>query len=438
MDYNNVNTWRMDQDNRRRATEILIGAPVGNAYHETAYREKREASRDEILSRVRIVGVFKAAQEYRIRPKVIRRWMEKEGLNNNSMSKDTMKKKATPEEHVVASQQATVPQEDTQQEDTQKNPAPQNTTPQNTTQRTTKKSKDFSPEERETILERAKKIGTRKAAAEAGTTRYVVMNWQSHDPNYKKAAESTPMPKEIIPGTDGLPPRRERIRDYSAEEKKLIVAKADEVGNGPVVRAYGLHSYTPRDWRRPGKKGLKVAAPKKAMMKKTTETVQEQKKPIALGAHANQAAQPVVPAEPMHTVLPVTSAVPAAPSTTAAPSAPVTPAAPVHTPAPAESVVTAVPVVTAQELSATPTQELVDPVPPSTPVAPIASAATIHTDVPAPQGQAYERPTPMYTLPSAPVAPMAPDTIEMIRLKDRIKSLEERVETLRKVILDLI
>lgn len=362
------------------------------------------------------------------------------------MSKDTMKKKATPEEHIVASQQATVPQEDTRQEDTQKNPAPQNPAQRNTTQRTTKKSKDFSPEEREAILERAKKIGTRKAAAEAGTTRYVVMNWQSHDPNYKKATESTPMPKEIIPGTDGLPPRRERIKDYSAEEKKLIVAKADEVGNGPVVRAYGLHSYTPRDWRRPGKNGLKVAAPKKAMTKKTTETVQEQKKPIALGAHANQAAQPVVPAEPMHTVLPVTSAVPAAPSTTAAPSAPVTPAAPVHTPAPAESVVTAVPVVTAQELKAIPTtptqklvtQELVDPVPPSTPVTPAASAATIHTDVPAPQGQAYEPPAPMYTLPSAPVAPTAPDTIEMIRLKDRVLALEERVETLRKVILELI
>ena len=421
MDYNNVNTWRMDQDNRRRATEILIGAPVGNVYHETAYRDTRDASHEEVLARVRIVGVERTAKEYGIKPKVIRRWLKKEGLNNKSMSKDTMKKKTTQEEHVVASQQATVPQEDTRQEDTLQNPAPQ----------TTKKSQDFSPEERKAIVARAKEIGTQKAAEEAGTTRFVVMSWESNDPDYKKFAGMTPaeatpaegtsteaaptettpvkadpvksISTEIIPGSDGLPPRKEHVQDYSIEDRLLLIAKAEEVGNGPVSRAYGLSSYTIPNWKRPLTEGRgQIAAPKKSAPKKSAAKKQavekqaevrqaeeksgkqaaekkpaekqtagksrKQAAPIALGTHVNlatpQAAQP---------------ATPAVPSTPAAPSAPVTPATPVHTPTPAESVVTA-----------------------------------------------------------APAVPVAHDTIEMIRLKDRIALLEERIEKLRKVITDLI
>ena len=437
MDYNNVNTWRLDQDNRRRATEILIGAPVENVHHETA-----------------------SAKEYGIKPKVIRRWLKKEGLNNKSMSKDTMKK-TTQEENVSIPQvTATVPQEGTRHADTQKNPANMKQPAPQT--QPLKKSQDFSPEERKAIVARAKEIGTQKAAEEAGTTRFVVMSWERNDPDYKKfvgrtPAEDTPtetdptktdpvksISTEVIPGSNGLPSRKEHVQDYSIEDRLLLIAKAEEVGNGPVSRAYGLSSYTIPNWKRPLTEGRgQIAAPKKSAAKKpAVEKKPAEKKiegksrkqaaPIALGAHANPVAQQVTPAAP------------AVPSTPAAPSEPVTPAAPVHTPAPAESVTTAIPAVTAQELKAiptTPTQELVDPVPstaPSTSVTPTASAAAIHTDVSAPQGQAYEPPAPMYTLPSAPVAPTASDTIEMIRLKDRVASLEERVETLRKVILELI
>ncbi len=465
MDYNNVNTWRLDQDNRRRATEILIGAPVENVHHETAYRDTRDASHEEVLARVRIVGVERTAKEYGIKPKVIRRWLKKEGLNNKSMSKDTMKK-TTQEENVSIPQvTATVPQEGTRHADTQKNPANMKQPAPQT--QPLKKSQDFSPEERKAIVARAKEIGTQKAAEEAGTTRFVVMSWERNDPDYKKfvgrtPAEDTPteaaptktdptktdpvksISTEVIPGSNGLPSRKEHVQDYSIEDRLLLIAKAEEVGNGPVSRAYGLSSYTIPNWKRPLTEGRgQIAAPKKSAAKKpAVEKKPAEKKiegksrkqaaPIALGAHANPVAQQVTPAAP------------AVPSTPAAPSEPVTPAAPVHTPAPAESVTTAIPAVTAQELKAiptTPTQELVDPVPstaPSTSVTPTASAAAIHTDVSAPQGQAYEPPAPMYTLPSAPVAPTASDTIEMIRLKDRVASLEERVETLRKVILELI
>ena len=466
MDYNNVNTWRMDQDNRRRATEILIGTPMGSTYHETAYRDTRDASRDEILARVRIVGVERTAKEYKIKPKVIRRWLEKEGM--------TMKKKdKVSEEHVA--QQVDIPLEDMQQADTPKNPAPQNPAPQKPP---LKKSKDFSPEERKAIVARAKEIGTKKAAEEAGTTRFVVMNWEKLDPTYEKFAGSTPVegtpveivpvettevktskvkttklttsPIEIIPGTDGLPPRKGRVWEYSREERELLIAKADIVGNGKVIRAFGLPDYTLRDWRRPLEKGSgHVSAPRKPK-KKATEAVPTAQKPTAQESDT--------PVAPMRTVLPVAPTAPVVPSA---------PAAPVHAAALPEPVATIAPAQEPTAPTATPVVPTQVPATPATPAAPIISvasaaepvqeptapAATIHTDIPAAQAQAPQAQAPqavqphepiapvppavpVYTLP--PVAPSAPDTIEMIRLKDRVASLEERVEKLRKVIVELI
>ena len=328
-----------------------------------------------------------------------------------------MKKKTTQEEHVVASQQATVPQEDTRQEDTLQNPAPQ----------TTKKSQDFSPEERKAIVARAKEIGTQKAAEEAGTTRFVVMSWESNDPDYKKFAGMTPaeatpaegtsteaaptettpvkaspaksISTEVIPGSGGLPPKKEHVSDYSIEDRLLLIAKAEEVGNGPVSRAYGLSSYNIPNWKRPLTEGRgQIAAPRKlAAKKQATEKKQTAEKqgtladPIAILASASPAVSavsaqtaPMEPAASMHTVTPAPAvpAIPATPAVQAAPAAPVTPAAPE------------------------------------------AQAAQAAPAVPA--------------TPAAPAVPVAHDTIEMIRLKDRIALLEERIEKLRKVITDLI
>ena len=56
---------------------------------------------------------------------------------------------------------------------------------------------------------------------------------------------------KVIPGQNGLPEKRDAPQDYTAEERKIIVAKADEVGNPPVKNAYGFqNNYIIHDWRR--------------------------------------------------------------------------------------------------------------------------------------------------------------------------------------------
>ena len=78
-------------------------------------------------------------------------------------------------------------------------------------------------------------------------------------------------------------------------------------------------------------------------------------------------------------------------------------------------------------------------------------AASMHTVTPAPAAQAAPAVPAIPAAPAAQVAPAAPaapvapavpvasqSSIEMIRLKDRIALLEERIEKLRKVITDLI
>ena len=53
--------------------------------------------------------------------------------------------------------------------------------------------------------------------------------------------------KEIKPGQNGLPPKKDR---YSPEEKAIIVAKAAEVGTHTVADAYGLDWHSIASWKK--------------------------------------------------------------------------------------------------------------------------------------------------------------------------------------------
>ena len=567
MEYNNEYTWRLDQDNRRRAKEILVGAPVSDTYHENAYHDTREASKDEILARVRIVGVFKAAQEFRIRPKVIRRWLEKEGLSNNSMSNNSMsKKKNTPRESPQEAagqktiqdnvpQQVNIPLEDIEQKDApQQTTAPQADTPQAPAHQPPasqtpplKKSQDFSPEERKAIVARAKVVGTKKAAEEAGTTRFVVMSWERNDPEYKKFAGSTPakatpakaapaknMSTEVIPGTDGLPPRKEHMWEYSVEDRILLITKAGEVGNGPVVRAYGLHDYTISNWKRPLTEGSgQIAAPRKPAAGKLTAEKQTAEKqaaekqaaekqiagkprkqamlatPIAILAKSSPeeltvSAPPIESSSAKITVIPGTDGLPprkehvweysveerelilakadevgngpvvrayglhsytprdwrrpgkSSPNRVAAPTqkapepkeltAPIMLGVHVEQPAASTTMDSTTPAAVPAHVHSAASAD------PATAVTQAQELAAPVATIPAPQSHEPPAPVPPAApvAPAVPAAPMAPaisaasaaplvsDTIELIRLKDRVALLEERIEKLRKVITDLI
>ena len=53
--------------------------------------------------------------------------------------------------------------------------------------------------------------------------------------------------KEITPGQNGLPSKKDR---YSSEEKAIIVAKAAEIGTHTVADAYGLDWHSIASWKK--------------------------------------------------------------------------------------------------------------------------------------------------------------------------------------------
>ena len=53
--------------------------------------------------------------------------------------------------------------------------------------------------------------------------------------------------KEITPGQNGLPPKK---KNYSSEEKAIIVAKAVEVGTHTVADAYDIDWHSIASWKK--------------------------------------------------------------------------------------------------------------------------------------------------------------------------------------------
>ena len=53
--------------------------------------------------------------------------------------------------------------------------------------------------------------------------------------------------KEITPGQNGLPRKK---KNYSSDEKAIIVAKAAEVGTHTVADAYGLDWHSIASWKK--------------------------------------------------------------------------------------------------------------------------------------------------------------------------------------------
>lgn len=107
-----------------------------------------------------------------------------------------------------------------------------------------KKGKDFTPEERDAIIASAQEVGAVKAAEEAGTSPQVIAGWMTSKKRWPKKNTA------VVPGQNGMPAKRDDYHDYTAEERKLLVAKADEVGNPAVKNAYSLETYILHDWRK--------------------------------------------------------------------------------------------------------------------------------------------------------------------------------------------
>ncbi len=79
----------------------------------------------------------------------------------------------------------------------------------------TKKTKDFTLEERERILQRVEEVGMSQAAREFNTTRWVIMNWRDKTKNNKIETENSEAPSEldIENTTNQILPRQEVVQD---------------------------------------------------------------------------------------------------------------------------------------------------------------------------------------------------------------------------------
>ena len=242
----------MDQDSRRRAEEILLASaysssarpPDIHSWKKRKFFSPKEKTR--ILNRVKTVGVAQAAQEAGTWPDLVRQWLDDWDRLVTENENDLIQEK---------------------EDDTMK------------------KTKDFTPEERDAIVARAKEIGAVEAAKEVGTSYQVIAGWMKRQKKTEIILQRDGIPEKatVIPGRDGLPEKRENLNDYTPEERKMIVAKADEVGNPLVKAAYGFkNNYVIHDWRRSLVRQAKRAEKMAAQTIKTTDKTSPQDKTVVI------------------------------------------------------------------------------------------------------------------------------------------------------------
>ena len=110
-----------------------------------------------------------------------------------------------------------------------------------------KGTKDFTPEERDRIIKRARKIGHIRAAKEAGASWQAVASWIRADDNSKAA---------------GI----RKNKKFTPKEIALILARTEEVGARQAAKEFGTTGNAIGGWKRAAK--LKAAKP--ATVKKPT------------------------------------------------------------------------------------------------------------------------------------------------------------------------
>ena len=221
----------MDQDTRRRAEEILLSsaytssAKTPDRYRPDKHRWKKKffspEEKAKILDRVKTVGVTQAAREAGTWPDIVTRWLD--DIDKMIAETDALDLTDSQVMNITPTQEEKGTEE-------------------------MKKSKDFTPAELDAIVARAAEVGAKKAAEEAGTSHQVVAGLMKRMKRKKPIPEKTV--DKVIPGQNGLPAKRNNSRDYTHEERRLIVAKANEVGIPTVRTAYDLRKNTLFDWRK--------------------------------------------------------------------------------------------------------------------------------------------------------------------------------------------
>ena len=257
-------------DNVQRAQEIvsmwraLSKATKKNFFKRRNTTDLSSEEKAKVLGMVSRYGVNRAANEFELKKKIIVRWLSKEHEYRETASPKREKKLLQPQSPLQSRENIPsnlsvdtkvheavyevpndTPQASEKASESNKvaHEAPQIIKTEEPRMRkrgvkpvgsvdTTgplKKTKDFTAEEKEHILQRAELIGDTKAAREAGTTRWIIINWKKALKNAGKADKTS----EVSKASKILRATGKKTR--SSVGKKAIVAPSTKVQNKKLV-----------------------------------------------------------------------------------------------------------------------------------------------------------------------------------------------------------
>ena len=218
-------------DNFQRAQEIVSmfrnvrnGAQYDFSYDRPRRKIRKNFSpkeRDAILSRVSVVGVERAAEEFGTTRKIIMSWIKNIDESIHTNVQDEVKAPVIEEPKPVP--ETPEPVEEIKEVEEVKEEIKESNTGVLSNIGVLKKSKDFTPEEREIIVARTEIIGATRAAREFHTTRWVIMNWCDN------VAKS-------------------KVTNHNVD-KKTVLERANEVGMRQAAREFGVERHKIARWR---------------------------------------------------------------------------------------------------------------------------------------------------------------------------------------------
>lgn len=117
-----------------------------------------------------------------------------------------------------------------------------------------RQAKDFTDEEKNAIITRAKEIGTRRAAEEFGLTYWVVKYLRYHNKPVNKIDSSNTMDKPLTKEV-------KQAKDFTDEEKAAIIARSKRIGDSKTAKEFNTTRWVVRNLRYQSDNPKNIVAP---------------------------------------------------------------------------------------------------------------------------------------------------------------------------------
>lgn len=117
-----------------------------------------------------------------------------------------------------------------------------------------RQAKDFTDEEKNAIITRAKEIGTRRAAEEFGLTYWVVKYLRYHNKPVNKIDSGNTMDKPLTKEV-------KQAKDFTDEEKAAIIARSKRIGDSKTAKEFNTTRWVVRNLRYQSDNPKNIVAP---------------------------------------------------------------------------------------------------------------------------------------------------------------------------------